>query len=70
MMDSDIVVREFELLSHSYVHFGTNAPWEKYEPLYNILCLQVRESRLLPVYIYMFVQFLKNFLAHGPIENV
>ena len=31
VLDSDIVVSKFEFQS---VHFPTNAPWQRYEPLY------------------------------------
>ena len=30
VLDSDIVINEFKLQSCYYVHFRTNAPWEKY----------------------------------------
>ena len=34
VMDRWIVVSEFELQSHYYVHFQTNTVWERYEPPY------------------------------------
>ncbi len=34
VLDYDIVVSEFEFQSRYYVHFRTNAPWERSEPLY------------------------------------
>ena len=34
VLDSRVVVREFELQSLYYVHFPPNAYWERYEPLY------------------------------------
>ena len=34
MLDCVIVASEFKLQLHSYLHFWTNAPWEKYELLY------------------------------------
>ena len=33
MLNYDIVVSEFELQLRYYIHFWTNNPWEKYEPL-------------------------------------
>ena len=33
ILDSDIVGSKFELHLYYYIHFWTNAPWERYVPL-------------------------------------
>ena len=33
IIDCSLEVSKFKLLSFYYVHFRTNAPWERYEPL-------------------------------------
>ena len=39
MMDSDILVGEFEFQPRYYVQFQTNAPWERYETPYPLLTM-------------------------------
>ena len=34
MLKCGFEVSEFELLLHYYIHFWTNTPWERYDPLY------------------------------------
>ena len=38
VLDCDIIVSKFKLQLSYYIHFQTNALWERYEPFYSPSC--------------------------------